>query len=405
MRLLIAGTPGFRRIALCRTNRLVEYHVESADDALVGSIHLGRVRRVHRGLKAAYVDIGADRPGFLPLSESRGDLAEGDALVVQVVRPADDDKGIRLTARPALPGRSLVLRPSGGGIVPSGRLERGAAGSEALAIVRGLAAKGEGITVRGAAVAEAPALQAELDHLRERWRGVAEGASTARPPYCLHRDDDFAVRIARDRCDRVGEIVFEHRATLESARAAAAVIMPDLAACMVHRPMREWIPGPGEIEDQLAAALETSVPLAGGGSLIVDEGVALTAFDVNTGSGEGGVQREGGRPILETNLEAARTIADELRLRNIGGIVVVDFVNMADRADRRRVVDALGRALAEDPTPTGIGTVSSLGLVELTRQRRGPALRDMLMQPCPNCGRRGYVRRAAGEDPTPRRGQ
>jgi Rne/Rng family ribonuclease len=401
--LLVAGMPGTRRVAVCVSGRIVEYHVESADDNTIGGIHLGRVMRVNRGLPAAYVDVGLARPGFLPLPETTGKVAEGDAVIVQITRPAESDKGPRLTARPALPGRWMVLRPGGGGIASTDRSGRDAAGDEALAIVRGLAAKGEGISLRGAATADMSALRAELDRLRSLWRVILETAKTARPPRCLHRDDDLVVRIARDRCDGVVEIVFEHRTALEDARTAADAIMPDLSARMIHRPMREWMPGPGEIEDRIDAALEPTVPLPGGGFLIVDEGEALTAFDVNTGGGEGNVQREGGRPILEANLEAARTIADEVRLRNIGGIVVVDFVNMTGRADRNRVVEALGGALAGDPTPTRIGTMTSLGLVELTRQRRGPTLRDMLMRPCPNCGRRGYVRRADGEEIMPRR--
>ncbi len=405
MRLLVAGMPGARRIAISGANRLIEYHVESTDDESVGAIHWGRVRRVHRGLSAAYVDIGLDRPGFLPLAETMGKVAEGDAIIVQVTRPAGNDKGPHLTARPTLPGRLLVLRPSGGGVARSSRLGHGTVEDEALAIVRGLAAKGEGITLRSAAVADMPTLRAELENLRSRWRIVAESAKTARLPCCLHRDDDLVVRICRDRCDSVGEIVFEHRAALEAARAAAAAVMPDLSGRMVHRPLRDWLPGPGEIEDRIAAALEPTVPLPGGGFLIVDEGEALTAFDVNTGGGEGGMQREGGRPIVETNLEAAGIVADELRLRNIGGIVVIDFVNMAMRADRRRVVDALAGALANDPTPTRIGAISSLGLVELTRQRRGSTLRDRLMRPCPNCGTRGFIRRAAGEDLKPGQSQ
>ncbi|MGE0653723.1 MAG: ribonuclease E/G, partial [Alphaproteobacteria bacterium] len=255
------------------------------------------------------------------------------------------------------------------------------------------AAPGEGFVIRHAAVAAAPeALAAEADRLRRAWHDIAERRAALKPPACLHRDD-AAVAMLRDAGAPVEEIVADMRGPADALRQRLDAALPELASRVVHRPARDWLPSPDEIEEQVADALEAEAPLPSGGSLVIEPGRTLTAIDVNSGAaaGDGGGRRAGERRLLEANIEAAAEIARQLRLRNIGGIVVVDFINLRDSPARGRVVEALKAALAADPAPCWVGDMSRLGLVEMTRRRRGHSLAEMLTGECPTCGGSGRV--------------
>lgn len=397
------GRGGGRRLALVRNRTLVEYRVEDPEtSSRIGEIHLGRVLRVDKGIDAAFVEIGLDRPALLPLAEHKGRLAEGDAVVVQVTRDARDGKGARLTGRPVLPGLYLVLDPSRPTMTVSSRIADPAAADRIRVRLAALHGPAEGFIIRQAVVGADPeSIVAEAERLRAAWREIMAACAGRRPPVLLHRDADPVVSFLRDAGGRVDEIVADSRGVAEALQRRLAAALPDLAGRVVFRPARDWRPSADEIEEQVEAALDPEVALPGGGFLLFEPGRTLTAVDVNSGTAalDGAGRRGGERLILEANLAAVPEIARQLRLRNLGGIVVIDFIDMKAVPARRRVVEAMRAALADDPAPTQVGTMSRFGLVELTRRRRGASLAEMLSRPCPTCGGSGRVRADSGAPP------
>ena len=390
-RLLVSTRSGAQRLALWADDRLAEYTVErAANEGRPGDIYLGRVTGVDKGLDAAFVDIGLARPGFLPLGESGERPTDGAAVVVQVTRGAQGDKGARLSARPVLAGRLLELDPHRPGVRLSERVERTPEWQRLADLVRRVARPGEGFVLRRAAAGSgSEALAAEADRLRAAWAGVLARRAAAKPPARLHDDGNAVVRLLRDQAGAPpAEIVFDARAAAAAAQRSLAAVAPDLAGRVVYRPARDWMPGEAEIADEVAAALEPRAPLPSGGWLLFEPGETLTAIDVNTGTAPG---QGAERTLLQCNLEAAAEIAHQLRLRNIGGIVVVDFVDLKSKDHRRQVVEALGRAVAADPCACSVGSMSRLGLVEMTRRRRGPSLAAQLTRACPACGGVGRI--------------
>lgn len=399
LRLFVAGRDGGRHIALIEDRRLVEFRVDRAETASrIGEIHLGRVLRVEKGIDAAFVEIGLDRPALLPLADHDGTLREGDAVLVQVARDGRDGKGARVTGRPVLPGLALVFDPHHPGVSVSQRVADRDAAARLNAAVRPLAGPGEGFIVRAAAVAATPAaLAAEAARLRAAWQEIESRRAGLKPPACLHRED-AVVALLRDVGAAVIEIVVDTRGGADALRPRLAAALPDLASRLAVRPPRDWVPSADEIDEQVEAALEPEVKLPSGGTLLVEPGRTLTAIDVNSGgaASDPGGRRAGERRFLEANLEAASEIARQLRLRNIGGIVVIDFIDLKAPPARTRVVDALKAAVAEDPAPCWVGSMSRLGLVEMTRRRRGPSLAEALTAACPACGGAGRVPIAGG---------
>jgi Rne/Rng family ribonuclease len=399
LRLFLAAHGGGRLIALVEDRRVVEYRVDRPETmSRIGEIHLGRVQRVEKTIDAAFVEIGLDRPALLPVAEHDGRLVEGEAVLIQITRDGRDGKGARVTGRPALPGRALVFDPHHPGVSVSQRVADRDAAARLTTAVRALALPGEGFIVRSAALAASPdALAAEAARLRAAWREIETRRAGLKPPACLHREDAI-VALLRDAGAAVGEIVVDMRGAADALRPRLEVALPDLAPRLVVRPVRDWVPSADEIDEQVVAALEPEVPLPSGGTLLIEPGRTLTAVDVNSGGGasDPGGRRAGERRFLEANLEAAAEIARQLRLRNIGGIVVIDFIDVKAPQARAQVVDALKAAVADDPAPCWIGPMSRLGLVEMTRRRRGASLAEMLTVACPACDGGGRVRIAGG---------
>jgi len=400
LRLFVAGRNGGRQIALVEDRRLVEFRVDRAETASrIGEIHLGRVLRVEKGIDAAFVELGLDRPALLPLADHDGKAAEGDAVLVQIARDGREGKGARVTGRPVLPGFALVFDPHHPGVSVSQRIADRDTAARLGAAVRSLAEPGEGFIVRAAALAATPAaLAAEAARLRAAWREIGARRAGLKPPFCLHRDD-AVVALLRDAGAEVAEIVVDTRGAADTLRPRLEAALPDLASRLVVRPPRDWVPSANEIDEQVEAALEPEVPLPSGGTLLVEPGRTLTAIDVNSGgaASDPGGKRAGERRFLEANLEAAAEIARQLRLRNIGGIVVIDFIDLKAPPARARVVDALKAAVGDDPAPCWVGPMSRLGLVEMTRRRRGPSLAETLTAACPTCGGAGRVPVAGGK--------
>jgi ribonuclease E len=386
-RLFVAGGPGARLILACDADGLTEaLRDEPSWRSPVGAIHLGRVTGIDRRLGAAFVDLGAAGTGFLPLKPGATAPEEGRALLVQVRREPREGKGPRLSAGPALAGALLELRPGGSGIEAPGDT------APLRAAVAALAQPGEGWTLRPAAAgAGAEALGEEAARLRARSAAIAARAAAARPPALLEPADDPLIALLRERPPEHWQaVLLDHRATAEALQRRCAEEMPVLAARIAWQPRRDWQPGFEALREQLLEALEPDVALPGGGWIRIETTTALTAIDVNSGAAAGPA---GAKAVQRLNEAAARAIARQLRLRNIGGLVAIDFIDMESRRARSAVVDALRRDLALDPAPIAVGPMSGFGLVELTRRRRGRSLAESFTEPCAACAGSGRVTR------------
>ncbi len=387
-RLYVITRPGERWIALCADDRLIEMALDRpGEGSRIGAILLGRVQRVDKALDAAFVAIDQDNGGFLPLQDALSKPLEGQPVVVQIVRDARGAKAARLTGRPVLVGRRLSFSPLGSEIVMSGGAGPGLERARLAEAMHDIAEVGEGWILRRAGVqADREELSSEAERLRKLWRALLRRSESVKPPAELYREIDPLARMLRDSQDGVAEIVFDTRTGASAARQALANELPEFVARIVHRPTRAWAIGPAEIRDQIQAALDPEVPLASGARLLFEPGQTLTAIDVDSSAFSGRqAQLRADRAQLEANLDAAREIARQIRLRNLGGILVIDFIDMAHARSRHKVVKVLRDAVRRDPAPCLVGSVSRLGLVEMTRRRRGPSLAEMMTAPCSTC--------------------
>lgn len=394
--ILCSRAGGRIRAALMAEGRLAEMVAPASDPAdSVGSVLLGRVRALMPGLEAAFVDIGAQTAGFLSLARrpppmlrrpepgpavapeieppSFPPLCEGDSVLVQVTKAPQAGKGAGLTRAISLAGRYLVLTPFQPGLRVSRRILDPAFRAEAALALAGELPQGGGLIVRTVADSVPMArLVAEAGELADRWRALQDSARQATPPACLHAEGSGLAAILRDHV----------RAGLRRVRVDAEIDRQTAATFLSEHGLEDEVAlelwaGPEPlfvafgIDDALAEAGEPLVPLPCGGSLVIEGTAALTAIDVNSGRNTG--RGSHAQTILETNLEAAREIAFQLRLRRIGGLVVVDFIHM-DRADHReKVLEAFTAALKDDPELIAMTEFSTLGLVELARRRgQGP---------------------------------
>ncbi len=401
--LAVDATPGEMRVALISNGRPVEVlYRRTGRESRIGSVFLGRVTRVAPGLAAAFVDIGAPAAGFLNADDARPDpgrptgvigdyVHEGAAVIAQVTRDAVADKGPRLTLRLALPGRFLVLAPGQPATRLSRRIDDAGEAERLVRLAERLARPGDGFILRTAAThTDEAAIAEDARALYALWDEIQARARAAAPPACLYDDSDPVARALRDRAGGApGRVVAEGAQALAAARAACARFAPEIApeAAGHDGPLFESL----GVEDAIEAALSPRVPLPSGGGLAIEETEALVAIDVNMGAGGGA---SGATAALRTNLEAAAEIGPALRLRNLGGLVVIDFARMRPLDHRRRVLAALAAALAPDSAAGRAYGFSRLGLVELTRRRIGPALADLLCEPCPTCAGAGRIKNA-----------
>jgi ribonuclease G len=390
--LIIERSPFGLRAGLLEDGRLLE--VDQLDEAAAdprGDIVLGRVRKVDRDLGAAFVDCGVAADALLGARHARHlagagrdapierIVSEGQGVLVQVRQGPAAGKPPRVTSDVALAGLYLVYRPRRRGIALSARLERTPAAAEQRARAQALF-PGAGVTLRRAApVASDAELVAELARLRDRWARIETAAGAAIPPARIHGVDDPLHRLLLEHiAPDLERIVVGDRAGFVRARNWLAEWQPGMTQRLAD------VADPFEAtgaKEQLEEALQPSVALAGGGSLIIQPTAALTAIDVNGG----------GRQALDANLAAAREIARQLRLRRIGGTVVIDFIDLPARAARDRVLEALRDAVADDPAPVQVFAMSRFGLVDISRQRTGPSLAEMLGRPCPACAGAGTL--------------
>ena len=397
-RILISAQPFEVRIALMDAERLAALEVwRPGGTSVVGNVYLGRVESVHRGLQAAFVDIGLERSGFLALAEARPAdrqdpeardgisdyVEEGMETLVQVTRDALPGKGVKLTTRITLPGRYLVLQPEGAGVAYARRITERGLRERLEDMVEPLLADDGRIIVRSAAVDAGPDdLARDLDRLSAAWDEIIEREDGARPPACLMTEVAPVLKVLRDgELGAVERIAVDDWETFKRMRSFAERVSPSLVDRLVHDTGAGDLFEREGVEEQIDDALLPVVPLSGGGDIVIDETQALVVVDVNTGRARDGARFED--VALATNEEAAFELGRQARLRNLAGLIVVDFVSMRRRANRERVLDALQDALRGDPVNAYVAGFTRMGLVEMTRERRRPSLLETLTEPSP----------------------
>ncbi len=407
--ILVNVTPQETRVALMQNGAAQELHVErAASRGLVGNLYLGVVSRVLPGMQSAFIQIGLDRAAFLHVADiwahRNGDqprpiekiLHDGDSLLVQVVKDPIGTKGARLSTQVSIAGRFLVYLPQETHIGVSQRIESEAERAqlrERLAALLPPDHQGGYIIRTMAETATDAELAADLDYLRRLWSGIQERARASRAPALLYQDLDLSLRVLRDFVSESTErVLVDSRETFHRLQGFASDFGLPFAGTIQHytgeRPLFEL----NGVEEEIERALARRVTLKSGGYLIIDQTEALTTVDVNTGGFVGG--RSFDDTIFKTNLEAAQVIARQLRLRNLGGIIILDFIDMDSEAHRQAVLAELHKALAPDRTRMTVNGFTSLGLVEMTRKRTRESLAHVLCEPCPTCHGRGELKTA-----------
>ena len=414
--ILINVTLSESRVAVVENGLLQELYLERADDAsYVGNIYMGRVERVLPGMQAAFVQIGLERTAFLHASDivprqlelsDNGDpvtpppitelIRQGQKLLVQVIKDPLGTKGARLTTQLSVPSRYLVLLPAGDSLGVSVRIEAEEERQRLRGILRELVGpdSNAGFIVRTNAegVGE-EALARDIDYLRRLWERIEGDMRDATPDQCVYEDLSLPYRSLRDQMHAgVEKVRIDDQATWQRARRFATDFFPEWVDRIEHYRGDGPLFDLYGVDSEIERALSRTTPLKSGGHLSIDQTEAMTTVDVNTGGYVGFRNLE--ETIYKTNLEAAQAIARQLRLRNLGGIIIIDFIDMQDEEHKRQVIRALDRALERDHAKCQICDVSPLGLVEMTRKRTRESLEHLLCEACPTCGGRGYVKSA-----------
>jgi len=411
--ILVNVTPREVRAALLENGILQEVTIERASRrGLISNIYKGRVSRVLPGMQAAFVDIGLARTAFLHasdlsrsngLAESNGEAAvpdirelirEGEEVLVQVVKDPLGSKGARLTTFITLPSRYLVFLPTGSGVGISARIEDEDERSKLRGEVEGMLDSDEltgGVIVRTVAEGMSrDALRADLAFLRKLWAVVQVQCREGKVKTLIHEDLPLPIRVLRDLVTSdVERILVDSQTEFEKMKAFAQSFLPEIEPMLELYKRRRPIFDLHGTEDEIRKALERSIPLKSGGYVIFDQTEAMTTIDINTGAFVGHSNLE--ETIYRTNLEAAVTIARQLRLRNLGGIVIIDFIDMEEEEHRTRVMHLLEQSMARDHAKHQISPVSPLGLVEMTRKRTRESLQHVLCEDCASCDGRGFL--------------
>ena len=422
--LLVNATPPETRVALQEDGHTVEvYHERRGHEGLVGNVYLGRAHRVLPGMRAAFVSIGLDRDAFLYVEdvlpraldlesaeeeEGNGNQAdptssgndrpriddvvrEGQALVVQVTKDAISGKGPRVTANFSLPGRTLVYIPAAREIGISRRITDEVERERLRRILEGFEDSG-GFIARTAAAGAPPAeLEADRAYLKTLAASIARRAESGEAPRLLYRELDLAQRVFRDLVTPDFQAIrVDEEAVAERLREFAAAIAPALVARIELYAEPEPIFERYGVEAEIERALHSRVPLPSGGSCVINQTEALVAIDVNTGrfTGKGDLEET----VFATNLEAIPEVARQIRLRDLGGLLVVDFIDMQDPEHRREIFERFESELARDRARTRVLQLSDFGLIEITRQRSRNNLERVLTRSCPDCSGTGRVK-------------
>ena len=417
--ILINVTPRETRAAVVENGVLQEVLIERAlRRGYVGNIYKGRVSRVMPGMQAAFVEIGLERAALLhasdilravtplvgdgqespaPLSSQPiGELVrDGQEILVQVIKDPIGSKGARLTTNLSVPSRYLVLLPLAKAVGVSVRIEDEAERARLKEALHARAAEtGHGYIVRTNAEGQsAEALAEDVAYLTRLWQSLQEAIANARAGERVYEDLSLPLRALRDLMRKeVEKVRVDSRETLERMLGFASQFMPELAERIEHYPGERPIFDLYGVEDEIQRALKKQVPLKSGGYLVVDQTEAMTTIDVNTGAFLGHRNLE--ETVYRTNLEAAQAAARQLRLRNLGGIIIIDFIDMVDEEHKRQVLRTLEKSLAHDHAKTTVYEMTELGLVQMTRKRTVESLERQLCEPCPACEGRGSIKTA-----------
>jgi ribonuclease E len=400
--------PEATQIAVLEGRSLIEHYVSRRADEVTqihGNIYLGRVQNVLPGMEAAFVEIGTPKNAVLYRGDVQYDkedvedsggrieqlLRPGQTVVCQVTKNPIGTKGARLTQEVSLAGRFVVLIPNSSTYGISKRLsddER----RRLRRILDGIRPEGHGLIVRTAAEgATAEDLRRDVERLMAQWNAIEELARWARAPALLHREPDLAVRVIREEFNKdYRGVIIDDPTLYEEVREYVAAFVPELVDRIEYYddptlPLFER----HHVHEQLHKALDRKVWLPSGGSLIIERTEALTVIDVNTGPNVGTSSLE--ETVYRNNLEAAEEIARQLRLRDIGGIIVIDFIDMEIKRNRDDVLRCFKEALARDKTRTQVFDISELGLVQMTRKRVSEGLVESFSATCPTCNGRGII--------------
>ncbi len=427
--ILINWAPQETRVAIVESGAVQELHFErKLERGRVGNIYTGKVARVLPGMQSAFIDIGLERAAFLHIADvffgngtSRNDhtpgavppppierlIFEGQTLTVQVIKDPIGTKGARLATQISIAGRLLVYLPQDEHIGISQKIgsqelreqlrarmtalshAEDEAGAEA-----GDAKGGGGFILRtNAAEASDAELSDDIRYLKKTWKGVRERSFKSPPGTLLHQDLSLAERVLRDLVDdRTQTIRIDSRMQFEELSKFGREFTPGAVGKLQHYAGERPIFDLFGVDEEIAKALLRRVDLKSGGYLIIDQTEALTTVDVNTGGFVGA--RSFDDTIFRTNLEAGQAIARQLRLRNLGGIIIIDFIDMTREEHRAAVLSELKKQLARDRTKITVSGFTQLGLVEMTRKRTRESLAHMLCEPCPTCAGRGEVKTA-----------
>ena len=420
--ILVNVTPRETRVAVVENGMLQELHIERGwSRGVVGNIYKGRVQRVMPGMQAAFVEIGLDRAAFLHANDifrptpvagaglQEGDVAlpapaprpitelvrEGQDIVVQVLKDPIGSKGARLTTQLSIPSRYLVLLPQSQVIGVSARIEDEEERARLKSLVSELApSSAQGYIVRTNAESQpSEALAEDIAYLGRAWALVETQVQDSRTGSCVYEDLSLPLRAVRDLMRRdVEKVKVDSRETCDRLRTFAAQYMPGLAEKIEHYTGARPIFDLYGVEDEIEKSLARRVNLKSGGYLIIDQTEALTTIDVNTGGFIG--IRSFDDTIFKTNLEAAQVIARQLRLRNLGGIIIIDFIDMENVEHKNAVLTEFKKSLMRDRTHMTVNGFTALGLVEMTRKRTRESLAHILCETCPTCQGRSKVRTA-----------
>ncbi len=413
--ILVNVTPMETRVAVVDNGAPQDIHIErSASLGIVGNIYSGKVVRVLPGMQAAFVDIGLERTSFIHVSDIfvagdeersrasgaiRDHLHDGKKVIVQVTKEPLGSKGARLSTELSVSSRYLVFMPQTSHVGVSQRIDDSAE-RERLQALLAEALKLEELDAGGGYILRTAAegvgldeIRADLRFLKRLWAVVTKRSKAARKPELLYSDLPLHMRTVRDLArPGVERILIDSRESFAALQTFCSDYIPEVSDKLEHYSGERPLFDLHGIEDEIQRALSRKVALKSGGYLIIDQTEAMTTIDVNTGSFVG--RRNLEETIFKTNLEAATTLARQLRVRNLGGIIIVDFIDMRDEEHRRQVHRTLDKAMQRDPARNKITGVSELGLVEMTRKRTRESLEQLLCEDCPVCQGRGVLKTA-----------
>lgn len=382
--------------AVMENGKVAEFYVHRGE-IILGDVYLAQVENILPSIEAAFVNVGSDKMGFLHAQDVMGKGALQDKLkpkqklVVQVVKEPVGHKGPRVTTEISLPGRFLVLMPNEPGINVSKKITSAKERARLKSILNLLKPVGVGVIVRTEAEGQTESdIQEDLEILLEKWNNIITSAESLNPPSLLYRDQDLLYRVIREACnEETQEIVVDTAFALNRVQTILQNWHMNKNINVTLYKGSEPLLVAMDIHKEIKAALQMKVNLPSGGYLFIQTTEALTVIDVNSGKFTNSATQD--ETILKTNIEAVHEIARQLRLRNIGGMIIIDFIDMTSRVDKLAMMEELEMAIEADKAKPQVGQLSDLGLVEMTRHRQGQALSEIFAKKCPHCQGNGYI--------------